>query len=159
MSKLRVGITTLVGLFASFSVFAEMGIDEKINLAVKPFADAVAGAVFSSFPVAGVQIPFVLVWLIVAATVFTFYFNFINLRAFKHGFELVRGDYHDPEAAGEVTHFQALATALSGTVGLGNIAGVAIAVSLGGPGATFWMILAGFLGMSSKFTECTLGVK
>ena len=159
MSKLRVGITTLVSLFASFSVFAETGIDEKINIAVKPFADAVAGFVFFSFPVAGVAIPFVLVWLIVAATVFTFYFKFINLRAFKHGFELVRGDYHDPEAAGEVTHFQALATALSGTVGLGNIAGVAVAVSLGGPGATFWMILAGFLGMSSKFTECTLGVK
>ena len=160
MTKLRVGITTLIGLFASFSAFAqEVGIDEKINLAIKPFADAVAGAVFSSFPVAGVQIPFVLVWLIVAATIFTFYFKFINLRAFKHGFELVRGDYHDPKAAGEVTHFQALATALSGTVGLGNIAGVAVAVSLGGPGATFWMILAGFLGMSSKFTECTLGVK
>jgi AGCS family alanine or glycine:cation symporter len=159
MLKLRVGITTLIGLFASFSAFAENGIDERINLAIKPFADAVAGAVFSSFPVAGVQIPFVLVWLIVAATIFTFYFKFINLRAFKHGFELVRGDYHDPKAAGEVTHFQALATALSGTVGLGNIAGVAVAVSLGGPGATFWMILAGFLGMSSKFTECTLGVK
>jgi len=159
MSKLRVGITTLVALFASFSVFAETGIDERINIAIKPFADAVAGFVFYSFPVAGVQIPFVLVWLIVAATVFTFYFKFINLRAFKHGFQLVRGDYHDPEAAGEVTHFQALATALSGTVGLGNIAGVAVAVSLGGPGATFWMILAGFLGMSSKFTECTLGVK
>lgn len=159
MSKLRVGITTLIGLLASFSAFAEAGIDERINVAVKPYADAVAGFVFSSFPVAGVQIPFVLVWLIVAATVFTFYFKFINLRAFKHGFELVRGDYHDPKAAGEVTHFQALATALSGTVGLGNIAGVAVAVSLGGPGATFWMILAGFLGMSSKFTECTLGVK
>lgn len=159
MTKLRVGITTLVSLFASFSVFADMGIDEKINLAVKPYADAVAGFVFSSFPIAGVQIPFVLVWLIVAAIIFTFYFNFINLRAFKHGFALVRGDYHDPDAPGEVTHFQALATALSGTVGLGNIAGVAVAVSLGGPGATFWMILAGFLGMSAKFTECTLGVK
>ena len=159
MSILRVGITTLISMLTSVSAFADMGIDEKINLAVKPYADAVAGFVFSSFPVAGVQIPFVLVWLIVAATIFTFYFKFINLRAFKHGFELVRGDYHDPEAAGEVTHFQALATALSGTVGLGNIAGVAIAVSLGGPGATFWMILAGFLGMSSKFTECTLGVK
>lgn len=159
MSKLRVGLTTLIGLFASFSVFADVGIDEKINLAVKPYADAVAGLVFSSFSVGGVPIPFVLVWLIVAAIIFTFYFNFINLRAFKHGFELVRGDYHDPDAPGEVTHFQALATALSGTVGLGNIAGVAIAVSLGGPGATFWMILAGFLGMSSKFTECTLGVK
>ena len=100
MSKSRVGITTLVCLFASFSVFAEAGIDEKINVAVKPFADAVAGFVFYSFPVAGVAIPFVLVWLIAAATIFTFYFKFINLRAFKHGFELVRGDYHDPEAAG-----------------------------------------------------------
>jgi len=159
MSKLRVGITTLAGLLASCSAFAENGIDEKINLAIKPYADAVAGFVFSSFPVAGVQIPFVLVWLIVAATFFTFYFRFVNIRCFKHGFQLVRGDYHDPNAAGEVTHFQALATALSGTVGLGNIAGVAVAVSLGGPGATFWMILAGFLGMSSKFTECTLGVK
>lgn len=159
MSKLRVGATTLAGLLASFSAFAQTGIDDKINLAIKPYADAVAGFVFSSFPVAGVQIPFVLVWLIVAATFFTFYFKFVNIRCFKHGFQLVRGDYHDPNAAGEVTHFQALATALSGTVGLGNIAGVAVAVSLGGPGATFWMILAGFLGMSSKFTECTLGVK
>ncbi|MCW8925624.1 MAG: alanine:cation symporter family protein [Xanthomonadales bacterium] len=159
MSKSRVGITSLLSLFASFPVLADTGIDEKINLFIKPYSDAVAGAVFSSFPVAGVDIPFVLVWLIVAATIFTLYFRFINIRAFKHGFELVRGDYHDPQAAGEVTHFQALATALSGTVGLGNIAGVAVAVSLGGPGATFWMILAGFLGMSSKFTECTLGVK
>ena len=159
MSKFRAGFAILVGLLTSFSVLADAGIDEKINLAVKPFADAVAGFVFSSFTVGGVAIPFVLVWLIVAASIFTVYFRFINIRAFKHGFELVRGDYHDPEAAGEVTHFQALATALSGTVGLGNIAGVAIAVSLGGPGATFWMILAGFLGMSSKFTECTLGVK
>jgi len=159
MSKFRAGFATLVGLLTSFSVLADAGIDEQINLAVKPFADAVAGFVFSSFTVGGVAIPFVLVWLIVAASIFTVYFRFINIRAFKHGFELVRGDYHDPEAAGEVTHFQALATALSGTVGLGNIAGVAIAVSLGGPGATFWMILAGFLGMSSKFTECTLGVK
>ncbi|MEM1412122.1 MAG: alanine/glycine:cation symporter family protein [Pseudomonadota bacterium] len=115
--------------------------------------------IFWSFSVGGVQIPFVLVWLITAATVFTLYFKFINLRAMKHGLELVRGDYNDPQAAGEVTHFQALATALSGTVGLGNIAGVAVAVSIGGPGATFWMILCGLLGMSSKFTECTLGVK
>jgi AGCS family alanine or glycine:cation symporter len=159
MSKLRVGITTIIAMLFSISASAQTGIDEKINLFIKPYADAVAGAVFTSFSVAGVDIPIVLVWLIVAATIFTLYFNFINLRAFKHGFELVRGDYNDPNAVGEVTHFQALATALSGTVGLGNIAGVAIAVSLGGPGATFWMILAGFLGMSSKFTECTLGVK
>ncbi|MFC1719612.1 alanine/glycine:cation symporter family protein [Pseudomonadota bacterium] len=146
-------------LTLSLPLIADDGIDSRINEAVKPYADTVSSIVFVSFPVAGVQIPFVLVWLIFAATLFTFYFRFINLRAFKHGFQLVRGDYSDPMAAGEVTHFQALATALSGTVGLGNIAGVAVAVSLGGPGATFWMILAGLLGMSSKFVECTLGVK
>ncbi len=149
----------MILLSVSLPVFANDGVDARINEAVKPFADAVAGFIFSSFPLGGVQIPFVLVWLIFAATLFTLYFRFINIRAFKHGFQLVRGDYNDPMSAGEVTHFQALATALSGTVGLGNIAGVAVAVSLGGPGATFWMILAGLLGMSSKFVECTLGVK
>jgi AGCS family alanine or glycine:cation symporter len=154
--KLALGWVLLI--WSSF-LMANDGIDARIDEAFKPFAEAVAGVIFSSFPVAGVQIPFVLVWLVFAAILFTFYFRFINFRAFKHGFELVRGDYSDPLAAGEVTHFQALATALSGTVGLGNIAGVAVAVSLGGPGATFWMILAGLLGMSSKFVECTLGVK
>jgi AGCS family alanine or glycine:cation symporter len=149
----------LAGLLVSAGAWAQDGVDEQINQAVKPIADAVAGFIFYSVPIAGVPVPLVLFWLLIAATIFTFYFKFINLRAFKHGFELVRGDYNDPDAAGEVTHFQALATALSGTVGLGNIAGVAVAVSLGGPGATFWMILAGLLGMSSKFTECTLGVK
>ncbi|MGB5191033.1 alanine/glycine:cation symporter family protein, partial [Robiginitalea sp.] len=83
----------------------------------------------------------------------------INIRGFRHSLQLARGTYDDPEAPGQVTHFQALATAVSGTVGLGNIAGVAVAVSLGGAGATFWMIVCGFLGMSSKFVECTLGVK
>jgi AGCS family alanine or glycine:cation symporter len=146
-------------LALSLPVSADEGIDQRIDQAVRPFADAVAGFIFSSFTVSGVQVPFVLVWLLFAAAFFTLYFRFINFRAFRHGFQLVRGDYNDPTAAGEVTHFQALATALSGTVGLGNIAGVAVAVSLGGPGATFWMILAGLLGMSSKFAECTLGVK
>lgn len=159
MNKKLAGLTFLTSLLTSLPAWAQDGIDDKINAAIKPASDAVAGFIFTSFPFFGVQIPFVLVWLIVAATIFTFYFKFINFRAFKHGFELVRGDYSDPNAAGEVTHFQALATALSGTVGLGNIAGVAVAVTIGGPGATFWMILAGFLGMSSKFTECTLGVK
>ena len=147
----------LLGL--SLSAHAADGLDERIDQTVRPIADAVAGFIFSSFPVNGVPVPFVLVWLLFAAAVFTLYFRFINIRAFRHGFQLVRGDYNDPLAAGEVTHFQALATALSGTVGLGNIAGVAVAVSLGGPGATLWMILAGLLGMSSKFVECTLGVK
>ncbi len=158
MSIIKSGLA-LLGLFISMPVFADSGIDSRINEAIEPFADAVAGFIFMSFPVAGVPVPFVLVWLIAGAIFFTIYFRFINFRAFRHGFQLVRGDYSDPTAAGEVTHFQALATALSGTVGLGNIAGVAIAVSLGGPGATFWMILAGLLGMSSKFVECTLGVK
>jgi AGCS family alanine or glycine:cation symporter len=158
MSIIKSGLT-LLGLFMSMPVFAQEGIDSQINEAIKPFADAVAGFIFSSFPIAGVATPFILIWLVAGATIFTIYFRFINIRGFKHGFELVRGDYSDPTAAGEVTHFQALATALSGTVGLGNIAGVAVAVSLGGPGATFWMILAGLLGMSSKFVECTLGVK
>ncbi|MBT4624013.1 MAG: alanine glycine permease, partial [Verrucomicrobia bacterium] len=85
--------------------------------------------------------------------------GFINFRGFKHAIDVVRGKYDNPDAEGEVSHFQALSSALSATVGLGNIAGVAIAVSLGGPGAIFWMIIAGFLGMSSKFTECTLGQK
>ena len=153
------GILAVALLAAALPVRAADGMDARIDEAVRPIADAVSGLIFAAFPVAGVDIPFVLVWLIFAATLFTFYFGFINLRALRHGFQLVRGDYSDPTAAGEVTHFQALATALSGTVGLGNIAGVAVAVSLGGPGATFWMILAGLLGMSSKFVECTLGVK
>jgi AGCS family alanine or glycine:cation symporter len=138
---------------------ASEGIDSRIDQAIRPAADAVSDLIFSSFTLGGTEVPFVLVWLLLAATVFTLYFRFINFRAFRHGFQLIRGDFSDPLAAGEVTHFQALTTALSGTVGLGNIAGVAVAVSLGGPGATFWMILAGLLGMSSKFVECTLGVK
>lgn len=104
-------------------------------------------------------ISLVVVWLILGAFFFTFFFKFINIRGFKHAIDIVRGVYDDPKSTGEVSHFQALATALSATVGLGNIAGVAIAISVGGPGATFWMILAGLLGMASKFTECTLGVK
>lgn len=104
-------------------------------------------------------LPIIVVWLIMGAVVFTLYMGFINFRGFRHAIDIVRGKYDNPNDKGEVSHFQALATALSGTVGLGNIAGVAIAIVLGGPGATFWMILAGLLGMSSKFVECTLGVK
>jgi|AntDeeMinimDraft_5_1070356.scaffolds.fasta_scaffold01094_5 AGCS family alanine or glycine:cation symporter len=104
-------------------------------------------------------IPFIVVWLIAGATFFTFRMGFINFRGFSHSIGLAKGKYDDPNAPGKITHFQALATAVSATVGLGNIAGVAVAISLGGAGATFWMILAGLLGMSSKFVECTLGVK
>lgn len=113
--------------------------------------------IFAAVPNTG--IPWIVVWLITGALVFTVYFGFIQLRAFGHAIALVSGRYSDPRDVGEVSHFQALTAALSATVGLGNIAGVAVAVSIGGPGATFWMILAGFLGMASKFTECTLGVK
>lgn len=165
------------------STAQEASIDERINQAVEPAAKRVSGLVFTPIACYGAvnaetlatassdpyanrcakqgkdAIPFIVVWLIFAALLFTLFFRFINIRGIKHGFDLVRGKYFDPTAPGEVTHFQALATALSGTVGLGNIAGVAVAVSIGGPGATFWMILAGFLGMSSKFVECTLGVK
>lgn len=105
------------------------------------------------------NIPFIVIWLVLGATFFTIRMGFINLRGFRHAIDLARGKYDDPNAPGQVTHFEALATAVSGTVGLGNIAGVAVAVSLGGAGATFWMIVCGLLGMSSKFVECTLGVK
>ena len=140
-------------------------IDDTINEAVSPVANFISGIIFFSVKIgepgdpAYVEIPIIVVWLIVAAAFFTVYLGFQNVRGFKHAIDLVRGKYSDPTDAGEVSHFQALATAVSGTVGLGNIAGVAVAVSLGGPGATFWMILAGLLGMSTKMAECTLGVK
>ena len=105
------------------------------------------------------SIPFVVVWLVFGAIFFTIRTKFINIRGLKYSIDLVRGKYDDPKNKGEVSHFQALTTALSATVGLGNIAGVAIAIVAGGPGAVFWMIVAGFLGMTSKFVECTLGVQ
>lgn len=121
--------------------------------------NSITDTVFYSVTIGDVAIPLIVVWLVIAAIFFTFYLKFLNIRGFKHAIDLVRGRYSKPEDAGEVSHFQALATAVSGTVGLGNIAGVAVAISLGGPGATFWMILAGFFGMSAKLAECTLGVK
>ncbi len=132
-------------------------IDETINSIFASSTGWFVNLIFSNFP--GTSFPWIVGWLVVAATVFTVYFGVIQFRAFGHAIALVKGDYSDPNDAGEVSHFQALATALSGTVGLGNIAGVAVAIGIGGPGATFWMILAGLLGMASKFTECTLGVK
>ena len=152
------GLAGAAALLASPAMAQEaMGLDDKINQA---FADATGpfvSFIFAPFP--GTGFPWIVGWLVVAATVFTLYFAFVQLRFFGHAISLVKGDYSDPNDAGEVSHFQALATALSGTVGLGNIAGVAVAVGIGGPGATFWMIVAGLLGMASKFTECTLGVK
>ncbi|MEL6461516.1 MAG: alanine/glycine:cation symporter family protein [Cyanobacteria bacterium J06621_15] len=103
--------------------------------------------------------PLIVLWLIGGALFFTVRMGFVNFRMFGHAIEIVRGKHDDPNAPGEVSHFEALATALSATVGLGNIAGVAIAISVGGPGATLWMTLGGLLGMSSKFMESTLGQK
>ena len=152
--------TLAAWLAGTGSVLAQDGgLDAAINDAVAPISNVVASTIFYSVPVGGTAFPLIVGWLVIAALVFTFYFGFVQFRKFGHSIALVRGDYSNPNDAGEVSHFQALATALSGTVGLGNIAGVAVAVSLGGPGATFWMILAGLLGMASKFTECTLGVK
>lgn len=103
--------------------------------------------------------PLIVLWLICGSIFFTLRMGFINIRGLKHAIDIVQGKYDDPNDDGDVSHFQALATALSGTVGLGNIAGVAIAVQTGGPGAVLWMTLGGFFGMSSKFTECTLAQK
>ena len=110
---------------------------------------------FDVFPGEG-EMPFIIAWLIVGAVFLTLRFGFINLRMMGHALQIIRGKYQTPDAEGEVTPFQALTTALSATVGLGNIAGVAIAIIIGGPGAIVWMIIAGFFGMTSKFTEVTL---
>ncbi|MBL4790309.1 MAG: alanine:cation symporter family protein [Kordiimonadaceae bacterium] len=115
--------------------------------------------VFSTVNVFGYDIEWIVAFLALPMILLTLYFRFINITSFKRAWQIIRGDYHDDKAPGEVTQFQALTTALSGTVGLGNIAGVAVAISTGGPGATFWMVLIGFLAMSLKFAECTLGVK
>ncbi len=148
----------LLALFAAAPAMAqEGGIDAAVNAA---FAGATGWFVnFIFAPIPGTNFAWIVAWLVIAASIFTLYFGFIQFRVWRHSLHLVAGKYSDPNDAGEVSHFQALATALSGTVGLGNIAGVAVAVSIGGAGATFWMILAGLLGMASKFTECTLGVK
>jgi len=157
-------------------------ISEQINDAFTPFVKVLSKILFwDPFTATGIYDPYVyqngkavvnkngefvtaplkliVVWLMCAALFFTFYFRFISFRGFRHSLGLISGKYSDRKHKGEVTHFQALSTALSATVGMGNIAGVAIGISIGGPGATFWMIIAGLLGMSSKFIECTLGVK
>jgi len=135
------------------------GFDGWVNKYTAPFASAFGAVVFYKINVFGAGLPLVVLWLVIGGIFFTVYTKFIGLRAFRHAIQLVRGDYSDPNSHGEVSHFQALATAVSGTVGIGNIGGVAVAVTVGGPGATFWLIMAGILGMSTKAVECTLGVK
>lgn len=178
-------VSFLLTLITPFLVNAqsEGGLDQRIDSAFAPISNAITSVVFYPVTIAGIEVPIVVIMLLTAATIFTIYFRFINFTGFAVAARTVRGHYDDIDhheanvehvhskdgdivdtikiegKHGEVSHFQALTAALSGTVGLGNIAGVAVAVSMGGPGATFWMIVAGFLGMASKFTECTLGVK
>lgn len=140
-------------------VAAPRSLDERINDAVAPVTDLFSSLIFTSVPLGNAQFPLIVGWLILAAVVFTIYMGFINLRGFWLAIRVTRGDYDEPDDRGEINHFQALSAALSGTVGLGNIAGVAVAVGIGGPGATFWMIVAGLLGMTTKFVECTLAVR
>jgi len=169
-------------LFIEKSFAQTGGLDEQINDAFMPVAQWWEDLVFTELVIANYSIPLVLILLLSGALFFTIYFRFVNITKFKLAIDTVRGKYDSPTTTtdpdfinndgdnpdtiriegapeGEVTHFQALTAALSATVGLGNIAGVAIAIALGGPGATFWMIIGGFLGMSSKFAECTLGVR
>ncbi|GGO77118.1 alanine/glycine:cation symporter family protein [Nocardioides deserti] len=134
-------------------------VEESINAAFDPVASAVTSVVFWEVPLGEYSFPLIVLWLVAAAAVFTVYFRGIQFRGVGTSIALVRGKYSRASDPGEVTHFQALTSAVSGTVGLGNIAGVGAAVTIGGPGATFWMILAGLLGMCTKFVECTLGVK
>ena len=156
-------VLSLIGLITPIVSLAQTGsIDRKIDQYMGPVTKIIEDIIFFTVPVGfGYEVPFVLIWLLVGAVFFTIYFNFISISGFKHAIDVVRGKFDNPKhnEQGEVSHFQALTAALSGTVGVGNIAGVAIAVSIGGPGATFWMIVAGLLGMSAKFIECTLGTK
>jgi len=156
------GLFLLIPFFA-FAENNNMGLDDQINGLVEPITSFIYEIVFYPWvygsPENDTKMPFVIILLLVAATIFTVYFKGINFRSFKLAVRTIRGKYSTPTDPGEITHFQALASAVSGTVGLGNISGVAIAISIGGPGATFWMIIAGLLGMASKFVECTLSVK
>ncbi len=134
-------------------------IEQQVDGFLSPFVTAFSNIIFFPLTIGSLSFPIVVAWLIIGALIFTIYFGFIQFRGFGVALEVVRGKYSSKDDPGEVTHFQALASALSGTVGLGNIAGVGAAIAMGGPGATFWMILAGLLGMATKFVECTLGVK
>ncbi|MEY9488338.1 AGCS family alanine or glycine:cation symporter [Streptomyces calvus] len=134
-------------------------IDDAVSDFFDPVATTVGDIVFYTVPVGGTELPLIVAWLVVAGLVFTAWFGLLQARKLKLAVDVVRGKYDEDGSPGEVNHFQALTAAVSGTVGLGNIAGVAVAVSIGGPGATFWMILCGLLGMATKFVEVTLGVK
>ena len=133
--------------------------DQQIDTAIQPIADFASALVFASVRLFGAEVPLIVVWLVAGGLFFTIYLGFINIRGFAQAIRILSGRYKAPGDPGEISQFQALTTAVSGTVGIGNIANVAVAISLGGPGATFWMIMAGLLGMSTKFAECMLGVR
>ncbi|GGH03993.1 alanine glycine permease [Parapedobacter pyrenivorans] len=161
-------LALLPGLLLPSPVWA-IGIDKQIDEWFTPVADWWEQVVFFTIPFTDdIAIPFVLILLVSGGVFFTAYFRLVNIRKIPVALRTIRGKYNAIEqrpaadgtpAAGELTHFQALTAALSGTVGLGNIAGVSVAIAIGGPGATFWMIVSGLLGMTTKFVECTLGVK
>ncbi|NBX66999.1 MAG: alanine:cation symporter family protein [Proteobacteria bacterium] len=135
-------------------------LDQTIESTLKPFADWASGLVFYKIPVGGgAEIPFIVAWLLAGVLFCTLYFRFVNIRHFKDGFKYLWPKNSNPNAPGSYTYYEALATNLSGTVGLGNIAGVAVGLSAGGPGAAVWLCLMGFMGMSVKFAEATLAVK
>jgi AGCS family alanine or glycine:cation symporter len=136
-----------------------MSLDQQIDQLIKPIAQGLSDIVFYQISVFGQGFPLIVLWLVTAAVFFTAYLGFINIRGFSSAINIVSGKNGTPRGPGEISHFQALSTAISGTVGVGNIGGVAVAITLGGPGAAFWLFMAGFLGMSTKFVECTLGVK
>lgn len=164
MKKLKYCYLLLMLLLPSLVLASEeiVGIDQKIDQFFTTYFGWFASTIFYGVNIEeGVTFPLIVGWLFLAAIIFTFYFGFIQFKRFRLSLDIVSGKYSNPKEKepGEVSHFQALTSALSGTVGLGNIAGVGVAVAIGGPGATFWMIICGLFGMASKFTECTLGVK
>lgn len=171
MSPTSVGVGATSPPPAADAVLAGAGgvlgdIETAINDTFDPISETVGGLVFGTFseltgfeiPIIG-DMPWIVAWLVLAGLIFTVYFGFVQFRSFGLALKIVRGRYTRDDEPGEITHFQALSSAVSGTVGLGNIAGVGVAMTIGGAGATFWMILAGLLGMCTKFVECTLGVK
>ena len=133
--------------------------DQWVEAHLGPIAEGLSSIVFYTLPIAGTDVPLIVMWTAVAGLFFTFYLRLTNVRALGLAIRHARGDFEDPDARGEISHFKAVATAVSGTVGVGNIGGVAVAISLGGPGAAFWLFIAGLLSMSTKLVECTLGVK
>lgn len=133
--------------------------DRTIDCYMKPVAQVSADIIFVAVPIGGMQVPLIILWLMAIGIFTSVYYGFINFRCFWLSLQLLGGKYQSKDRAGQISNWEALSTSLSGTVGLGNIAGVAVAVSIGGPSATVWMILMGFLGMTTKFLECSLGVK